>query len=146
MLVQKNFETIVEENYMQVTQNNHLSEAEKGTLLIRIMDIELFPVQTTLSWEIEEPNELAISELFDRRFALMGGSNKEFLRLITFRILSKVKIGTSKFCTTWTAKVQYLQNFFMPELSLAIKEKQFLFFHGRFTFWRVGNAWKAKIC
>ncbi len=131
---------------MKVTQNIHPGELKTNTLLIRIPDVDLFPVQTTLSWEIEEPNEQAISELFNRRFALMGGTNKEFLRLVTFRILSKVKIGTSKFCCTWTAKVQYLQDFFMPELNLAIKENQFLFFHGKFTFWRVGNAWKAKIC
>lgn len=131
---------------MQIKQNFHCEEAKKETVLVRVPDVDLFPSQTTLSWEVIEPTDSIIKELFDIRFNLMGGLNKDFLKLHTFRVLSKAKIRGGKFCAYWSAKVQYLQNFFLPELSLAIKENQFLFLHGRFTFWRVGNVWKAKIC
>lgn len=131
---------------MQNKQNFHCEETKKEVALVRISDVDLFPSQTTLSWGASEPTDLIIKELFDIRFDLMGGAKKDFLKLHTFRVLSKARIEAGKFCTSWVAKVQYLQNFFLPELNLAIKENQFLFFHGRFTFWRVGNMWKAKIC
>ena len=131
---------------MQIKQNFHCEEMKKDIVLVRISDVDLFPSQTTLSWETTEPTDSIIKDLFDVRFDLMGGANKNRLKLHTFRVLSKTKIGVGKFCASWMAKVQYLQNFFLPDLNLAIKENQFLFFHGRFTFWRVGNEWKAKIC
>lgn len=131
---------------MQIKQIFHCEETKKELALVRIADVDLFPSQTTLSWKTSEPTDSIIKELFDARFDLMGGTNKDFLKLHTFRVLSKAKIGGGKFCAFWTAKVQYLQNFLLPELNLTVKENQFLFFHGRFTFWRVGNEWKARIC
>ena len=131
---------------MQIKQIFHCEETKKELALVRIADVDLFPSQITLSWETSEPTDSIIKELFDARFDLMGGANKNFLKLHTFRVLSKAKIGSGRFCAFWTAKVQYLQNFLLPELNLTVKENQFLFFHGRFTFWRVGNEWKARIC
>lgn len=131
---------------MQIKQNFHCEKSKKEAVLVRIADVDLFPPQTTLSWKTDEPTDSIIKELFDARFDLMGGANKGFLKLHTFRVLSKAKIGSYKFCAFWTAKIQYLQDFFLPELNLAIKQNQFLFFHGRFTFWRLGNEWKARIC
>ena len=131
---------------MQIEQNFHYEKSKKEVVLVRIADVDLFPTQTTLSWETSEPTDSIIKELFDVRFDLMGGDDKDFLKLHAFRVLSKAKIKGNKFCAFWTAKIQYLQDFFLPELNLAIKENQFLFLHGRFTFWRVGNEWKAKIC
>lgn len=131
---------------MQIERNFHCEKTKKEAVLIRIADVDLFPPQTTLSWEANEPTNLIIKELFDVRFNLMGGADKDFLKLHVFRVLSKAKIGGGKFCAFWSAKIQYLQDFFLPELNLQIKENQFLFLHGRFTFWRVGSEWKAKIC
>lgn len=131
---------------MQIKQNFHCEELKKETVLVRVPDIDLFPSQTTLSWETNEPTDSIIKELFDARFDLMGGARKNFLKLHAFRVLSKTKIQGGRFCAFWTAKVQYLRDFFLPDLNSTVKENQFLFFHGKFTFWRIGNTWKAKIC
>ena len=131
---------------MQIKENFHCEELKKESVLVRVPDVDLFPPQMTLSWETDEPTDSIIKELFDVRFNLIGGSNRNFLKLHTFRVLSKANIQGGQFCAFWTAKIQYLQNFFLPELNLQVKANQFLFLHGRFTFWRVGNEWKARIC
>lgn len=131
---------------MQIERNFHCEESKKETILVRVPDVDMFPAQKTLSWQISEPTESIVKELFNARFDLMGGADKNFLKLHAFRVLSKTKIQGGKFCAFWWAKVQYSQKFFLSELNLQVKENQFLFLHGRFTFWLIGNEWKAKIC
>lgn len=134
-------------NYMQNKQNFHYGELKKEAVLVRISDVDLFPPQSTLSWKINEPTDSIVKELFDIRFDLMSGAKKDCLKLHSFRVLSRSKAkGGSKFCAFWIAKIQSLQNGVLPDLNLAIKENQILFFHGRFIFWRVENVWKAKTC
>jgi len=131
---------------MQITQNTHLKENIKNTsILIRIPDVDLFPAETILSCQTEEPNDLIINELFERRLNLMRRSN-EFLKTHDFRVFSRIRVGIDKFCIFWMAKMQYLQDFHFADEDIFIKKNQICFFHGRFTFWRVGSAWQARIC
>ena len=131
---------------MEITQNTHLEEIIKNSaVLIHISDVELFPAETIVSCRAEEPNDSIIKELFERRFNLMRLDNN-FLKKHDFRVLSRSRIRVDKFSVFWVAKVQYLCDFHLSNQGIFIKKDQFCFFHGKFTFWRVGDAWRARIC
>lgn len=131
---------------MQITQDTNPEESTKNSgILIPIADVDLFSEETTLSWQIEEPNDSIITELFERRLLLMC-INEDDMKIHAFRVLSKVRIGIDKFCVSWMAKVEYLRVFHLRIPNLTVEENQICFFHGRFTFWRVHGAWRARIC
>jgi len=130
---------------MQITRNTHLEEITNNTaVLIHIADIELFPADAMVSCRAEEPSNLIIRKLFERRFNLMLLDN-ECLKKHDFRILSKSRIAGNKFSVFWVAKVQYLRDFHLPKQNIFIKKDQLCFFHGRFTFWQIGDVWQARI-
>ena len=131
---------------MQITKDTHSEQSTKNSsVLITIADVALFAEQTTLFWQIEEPTDLAVTELFEQRLNLMR-LNQDDLKLHGFRVLSKARIGADKFCASWMARVEYLRVFHLRMPNITVKKNQICLFHGRFTFWRVGGAWRARIC
>lgn len=131
---------------MQITKDTHSEESTKhSSILITIADVALFSEETTLSRQIEEPDDLMVTELFERRLNLMR-VNQDDLKLHGFRVLSKARIGMDKFCASWMARVEYLRIFHLRAPNVTVMKNQICLFHGRFTFWRVNKAWRARVC
>ncbi len=131
---------------MQITKDTHSEQSTKNSsILITITDVALFSEEATLFWQIEEPTDLAVTELFEQRLNFMR-LNQDDLKLHGFRVLSKARIGADKFSASWMAKVEYLRVFHLRTPNVTVKKNQICLFHGRFTFWRVGGSWRARIC
>ncbi len=131
---------------MQITKNTHSEHSTKNSsILIAIADVALFSEETTLFWQVEIPDDSTVTELFERRLNLMR-LNQDDLKLHGFRVLSKAQIGADKFCASWMATVEYLRVFHLRTQNITVEANQICLFHGRFIFWRVGGAWRARIC
>lgn len=130
---------------MPNTQNKHDRKnfKECGSV-VRIPDVELFPPETTLTWEISEPNESVVRELFERRFDLCF--DQTIMSIRSFRVLSKARFGIERYSSSWIAEMQYLRDFDVPQQNMRFRKDGIYYFHGSFTFWRVNGAWKARIC
>lgn len=93
-----------------------------------IQDIELFPDEVTLTWDIPEPNATTALELLERRLKVV--CQEQSVLVENFKLNSQVRIGKNLRKLKWTAEINN-RNFKLT---------------GIFSFVRLGKFWKARIC
>lgn len=93
-----------------------------------LQDIELFPAEITLSWNIAEPDWQTALELLMSRLRLLGRG--EEIKIRNFKLNSKVATEKNLRRLRWIAEIDN------RDFKLS----------GTFIFVRLGSLWKARIC